>query len=387
MNDYWQAISSYRSPQLVHELANAINSLCQDQVTFMQVCGTHTWNYRRHGLATLLTQNLSLVPGPGCPVCVTAQSDIDWIVDLAQGRQNTVVTFGDLMRVPGSAGSLAELGSKGADIRVVLSPLEAMDIAQMEPSRYVILVAIGFETTAPAVAATLQRAAQLGLANFSVALLLKRLIPALRYVFAQGKPDGLLCPGHVAAILGHKAFAFLSEEFQLPAAIAGFEPVDMLLGLLALVHQLKTGDAQVTNTYPRVVTEQGNAAAKALLETTFTSAPGRWRGLGDLPATGYQLVGALKRFSLTPPTYISSPTANGQCLCHLVILGKKTPTDCANFGKHCTPESPLGPCMVSQEGTCAAHFYYPDLTSLSPVYRNEVTAAASLRSKKLPKRT
>lgn len=363
MNDYWQAVSSYRSPQLVHDLANAINDACQEMVTLMQVCGTHTWNYRRHGLATLITQDLSLIAGPGCPVCVIDQTDIDWVMELAQEKQNTLVTFGDLMRVPGSNGSLAELKSKGADVQVVLSPLEALDIAMMESSRRVIFVAMGFETTAPAVAATLRNAHQLGLANFSVALLLKQLMPTLRHIFTQGKPDGLLCPGHVAAILGQEAFTFLPQELHLPSAITGFEPVDMLLGLLALVHQLMTGDAQVTNTYPRVVTKQGNPIAKALIETTFTPASARWRGLGELPATGYQLIGALKKFSLTPPTYITPHATSSQCLCHLVILGKKTPTDCANFGNHCTPENPLGPCMVSPEGTCAAHYYYPDSIS------------------------
>lgn len=361
MSNHWQSLNSYRSPQLVQQLADAINTSCQGRVEIMQVCGTHTWSYRRHGLAALLTRNLSLVAGPGCPICVTDARDLDWIMDLAEEKQNTLVTFGDLMRVPGSNGSLAEMQSRGADIRVVLSPLKALDIALAEPFRRVILVAIGFETTAPAVAATLQHAHRLCLSNFSILLLLKRLIPALRYLFAQEKPDGILCPGHVATVVGKQAFAFLPQELQLPSAIAGFEPVDMLLGLLDLVHQLKAGDAKITNTYPRVVTEQGNHIAKSLMEATFEPAPSQWRGLGELPTTGYRLQDTLLRFGFNPPASFSPKATSGQCLCHLVILGKRTPQACPSFRKNCTPDNPLGPCMVSQEGTCAAHYYYPDL--------------------------
>jgi len=361
MNNHRQSLTSYRSPELVQQLADAINNACQGRVKIMQVCGTHTWSYRRHGLATLLTQNLSLVAGPGCPVCVTDQGDLDWIMDLAGEKQNTLVTFGDLMRVPGSNGSLAEMQSRGADIRVVLSPLKALDIALAEPSRRVILVAIGFETTAPVVAATLQHAHRLCLTNFSIVLLLKRLIPALRYLFARERPDGLLCPGHVATVVGKQAFACLPRELGIPSAIAGFEPVDMLLGLLDLAHQLKTANAKITNAYPRVVTEQGNPIARSLIEATFEPAPSQWRGLGELPTAGYGLRGALQRFGLNPAAVLLSKAANGQCLCHLVILGKHTPQACPRFRKNCTPENPLGPCMVSEEGTCAAHYYYPDL--------------------------
>lgn len=372
MNEYWQSLSSYRSPQLVEQLSELINDACHDRVKIMQVCGTHTWSYRRHGLAALLTGNLSLVTGPGCPVCVTDQRDLDWIMVLAREKQNTLVTFGDLMRVPSSNGSLAEMRSQGADIRVVLSPLKALDIALAEPFRRVILVAIGFETTAPAVAATLQSAHQFGLTNFSVVLLLKRLLPALGYLFAQGKPDGILCPGHVAAVVGRQAFAFLPQELALPSAIAGFEPVDMLLGLLDLLHQLKARDAQITNTYPRVVTEHGNQVARLLVDATFAAAPSRWRGLGELPMTGCKLSNSLQRFGLNPPDALPSEAANDRCLCHLIILAKRTPEACPNFRRDCTPEHPLGPCMVSQEGTCAAYYYYPDLDGPLKITGREV---------------
>ena len=372
MNNHWQSLNSYRSPRLVQQLADAIDTACPARVKIMQVCGTHTWSYRRHGLGTLLPPSLSLVAGPGCPVCVTDQRDLDWVMDLAREKQNTLVTFGDLMRVPGSSGSLAEMQSQGADIRVVLSPLKALDIALAEPSRRVILVAIGFETTAPTVAATLQSAHQLGLINFSIVLLLKRLIPALRYLFSEEKPDGLLCPGHVATVTGKQAFAFLPQEFGLPSAIAGFEPIDMLLGLLDLVHQIKAGYAQITNAYPRVVTEQGNDAANSLIESTFETAPSWWRGLGELPRTGYGLKEALQRFGLNPPVAPISQVASSKCICHLVILGKHPPQACPNFGKYCTPLNPLGPCMVSEEGTCAAHYYYPDLEESLEIPDREV---------------
>jgi len=361
--NYLTPFSYYRAPQFVHQLADAINHACQTQVKIMQVCGTHTWNYRRHGLAALLTPNLTLVPGPGCPVCVTDQRDIDWVIELAGEKQNTLVTFGDLMRVPGSTTSLAETRSHGADIRIVLSPLEALDIALAEPSRRIILLAIGFETTAPAVAAALQSASHLGLANFSVAVLLKRLIPALRYLFAGEKPDGLLCPGHVAAVMGQQEFAFLAQEFRLPSAISGFEPGDMLLALLDLTHQSQAGHARLTNAYPRLVSKHGNLAARSIITATFKPALSRWRGLGNLPATGYELVDTLQRFALYPPVSTTPHSTGSSCLCDLVILGKRTPGACPNFGKGCTPDTPLGPCMVSQEGTCAAHYYYPETAS------------------------
>ncbi len=372
MIDSWQALTTYRSPQLVEQLVHAMDTAIRDKIEIMQICGTHTWNYRRHGLAALLPQNLSLVAGPGCPVCVTDQMDIDWAIELARERQHTLVTFGDLMRIPGNNGSLAEMRSQGTDIQVVLSPLKALDIALSQPSRRVILVALGFETTAPAVAATLQSAHGLGLSNFSVALLLKRLIPALGHLFGQAKPDGLLGPGHVAAITGSRVFAFLPQELGLPCAISGFEPVDMLMGLLNLVNQVNTGIAQVSNAYPRVVTAEGNQAAKSLVEASFTPAPAQWRGLGTVPETGYRLVHELRRFAMAPPTTAGRSEVSSQCLCHLVILGKSQPEACIHFAKDCTPQRPLGPCMVSQEGTCAAHFYFPVLDPL-PVQASEET--------------
>ncbi|NLJ87065.1 MAG: hydrogenase formation protein HypD [Firmicutes bacterium] len=368
MKDLWPILTSYRSPQLVHKMVHAIETLVQEKIEIMQVCGTHTWSYRRHGLDSLLPSHLSLLAGPGCPVCVTDQEDIDWVINLAQERQNTLVTFGDIMRVPGSTTSLAELRSRGTDIQIALSPLKALDIALSQPSRRVILVALGFETTVPAIAATLQSAHRLGLGNLSVALLLKQLLPALRHLFNSTRPDGLLCPGHVATITGKDAFAFLPKELDIPAAIAGFEPVDILMGLAELARQISAGAPQIANTYPRAVSDQGNLTAQSLVRSTFAPAPTRWRGLGTLDGTGYRLIGRWQRFAVTAPTDALTSLGTSQCLCHLVILGKAQPEACLHFGTECTPTRPLGPCMVSEEGTCAAHYYFP---LLKPMGRTE----------------
>lgn len=350
------SFSSSHYRQKIQELSGRLTELASQSMRFMHVCGTHTWNYLRHGLQSLVSPHIELIAGPGCPVCVTAQEDVDWLVALAQEQRVTLVTFGDMMRVPGSQGSLLSVRGRGADVRVILSPLEAVAMAQAEPERRVIVAAVGFETTAPTVAATVESALAAGIGNLSFALLLKRLVPALDVLMEDAVLDGLLCPGHVAAITGGQPFARLAESIGLPCAIAGFEPLDILIGLHTLVMQCNHRLPLCVNTYPRVVTQSGNPAAQRLMKQVFEPCTSTWRGLGALPGTGYALRPGFARYSITRTSgQVTSPTG---CLCDAVLLGKKNPADCLRYGQSCTPETPMGPCMVSREGTCAAHYYF-----------------------------
>lgn len=331
-------------------------------LTFMEVCGTHTMSAFRTGLHSLLPENVRLLSGPGCPVCVTSQGDIDGMIALALDRDVRVCTYGDMLRVPGRRGSLEQARSQGADVRVVYSAMDAVAQAESQPSREVVLAAVGFETTAPATAAAVLRASERGLTNFSILSSHKRVLPAVLALLEGGEVrlDGLLCPGHVSVIVGADYYRVIVERYGMPCVIAGFEDALMASALAQLARMARSQRPALVNQYPEAVTAAGNAVARRILDEVFEPAAARWRGLGEIPESGlamranYQRFDAASRFAL--PTLPDRP-ARG-CVCGAVITGAATPADCTLFGDACTPIHPLGPCMVSSEGTCQAWFKY-----------------------------
>jgi len=371
-------LESYRSAELARGIARRIGELAarlDRPVALMEVCGTHTVALARHGLKTLLPPTLRLLSGPGCPVCVTAQRDLDRAIALAAPdgeRPRRLLTFGDMLRVPGSAGSLETARARGAKVEIVYSPFAAVEAARAAPEKEIVFLGVGFETTAPAIAAMLQAARAEKLANLSVLPLLKVLPPALRALLASGEAgaprlDGLLLPGHVSAIIGARPYEFLAREFGLPGVIAGFEPVDILDGIRLLLEQLVARRAAIEIAYRRVVAPEGNPEARRLLAEVFAPADAEWRGLGLIPGSGLRLApeyaafDADARFPLAAAAAAATgadSSARSGCRCGEILRGRLEPRGCPLFGRACTPERPLGPCMVSSEGACAAEFQY-----------------------------
>ncbi len=336
-------------------------------IRLMEICGTHTMAIAKSGLRALLPEGLELLSGPGCPVCVTPAGAIDAILRLSEEPGVLLASYGDLLRVPGSArgDSLLRRRSLGAKVRTVYSPVEALAIAEENPSLEVVFLGVGFETTAPGTAACLLEARERGLSNFSVLSLLKRTEPALRALIAAPgfAVKGFLCPGHVAAITGARAFAFLPEEYGLPAVVAGFEPGDLLFAVWRLAFMVRDAEPALENEYTRVVADEGNRPALAAMEAVFEPSSAVWRGLGEIPESGltpkaeFAAWDAEKKFGFFP-----SPAAETEgCRCGDVIRGMLHPQDCPLFGRLCTPADPVGPCMVSGEGACAAAYRYRNL--------------------------
>lgn len=331
-------------------------------VSLMEVCGTHTMAIARSGLRDLVPPNLKLLSGPGCPVCVTAQGDIDAVIELARQPRVTLATFGDMMRVPGTESSLQEERSRGADIRIVYSPLDALTLARNHADREVVFLGIGFETTAPTVAVTVEQAAEEGIGNFSVWSLHKLVPPALEAIFADPdiKVDGLICPGHVSAVIGTEPYRVLADKYYKPCVITGFEALDVLEGIYMLLLQLRKGIASVEIQYRRVVRPEGNVVARESISRVFEPVAARWRGLGSIPDSGlvpqpeYERWDARKKFDI--PEIEDRPIKG--CSCGEVLKGVLTPFECPLFARGCTPLRPVGPCMVSQEGACAAYYRY-----------------------------
>jgi hydrogenase expression/formation protein HypD len=339
-------------------------------LVFMEVCGTHTMAAARAGLRQLLPPSIRLVSGPGCPVCVTPVGYVDHAVALSELRGVTVATFGDLLRVPGSARgpgratprSLATARAAGADVRVVYSPLDALALARAHPEREVVFLGVGFETTAPTLGAAVLQAQASNLGNFAMLLAAKTIPNALEVLASSPelRLDGLLCPGHVSVVLGTEVYRPLAQRFHLPCAIAGFEPVEMLRGLEALVDQASAAEAKVVNCYPGAVRPEGNVKARAVIERAFRPVDSVWRGLGPIALSGLGLRDELgahdaaRRFEVVLPEAIE-PVG---CRCGDVLRGVLDPVDCPLFGTACTPEQPQGACMVSSEGSCAARYQY-----------------------------
>lgn len=378
-----QTLNSLAAPEvcapLLERLDKALRSLPGEyggRLRFMEVCGTHTVSIFRSGLHSLLPAGLVHISGPGCPVCVTHGSEIAALLELAARPDVTLATFGDLMRVPGpgKAGpnSLKEATAAGAAVEVVYSPLNALQLAADHPGRRVVLAGVGFETTAPATAAAVLQARALGVRNFSLLSLHKLVPPALRFLLGQGKPggpdgiDAFLLPGHVATVLGLGPFSFLAREFGKNSVVGGFEPADILQSLLMLVEAAAGLEAAGLNQYKRAVAPGGNPRARAVMEQVFAPADALWRGLGRIPQSGLELraeyadFDARLIFGLPAPNQGEAERLEAQsgCRCGDVLKGNIRPPDCPLFGRSCTPARPVGPCMVSSEGSCAAYYKY-----------------------------
>jgi len=333
------------------------------QVNFMEVCGTHTMAIAASGMRRLLPKELRMLSGPGCPVCVTSQGDIDRVLALAALPGAIITTFGDMMKVKGSKGlDLNSMRALGADIRVVYSPLDAVDIAAAEPERQVVFIGVGFETTAPVIAGAVVRAKKAGLKNFSSTAFFKLVPPALELLLSdpENRIHGFMLPGHVSAIIGMEPYRFVAEKYRVPCVITGFEPLDILAGINMLLKQVVAGKPRVEDEYFRAVRKGGNPAAIDLMAEVFTVCAASWRAIGTVNATGlefskaYASFDAVKRFRVP---YSDAPEPKG-CLCGKILLGRALPPDCPLFGEACSPSSAVGPCMVSSEGACAAWFKY-----------------------------
>lgn len=331
------------------------------QITIMEVCGTHTVSIFRSGIRSTLPEGLKLLSGPGCPVCVTDQGYIDAVLELTKRDDCIIATYGDMIRVPGQAGSLETRALK-ADVRVVLSSEDALQLARENPNKTVVFVAVGFETTAPASAVVVKEAAHEGIDNFCILSGHKLILPAMRALLGgmNDRVDGFLCPGHVSVIIGAGAFAEIVNDYGRPCVVAGFEPLQIVEGLAEICRQLSAGKPEVTSIYKAVVTERGNTAAQQIIAECFDAADGYWRGLGKIAKSTlvlkakYRRFDAFDRFGLTdePGEDLSG------CRCGEVLCGLIEPKECALFGTKCTPQKPVGPCMVSSEGTCAAWYKY-----------------------------
>ncbi|HDR06444.1 MAG TPA: hydrogenase formation protein HypD [Candidatus Coatesbacteria bacterium] len=356
-------LEEYRDKGLVRGLAAAVAAEADPAkvYTLMEVCGTHTMSVARSGLHSLLPTNIKLLSGPGCPVCVTGVGFVDAAVAYARRPGTIVCTFGDLVKVPGSDGSLADERARGANVRVLYSPAETLAVAAENPDKLVVFLGVGFETTTPTVAALVDAAVKNEVRNFTLLSAHKTMPRALRALCAgEVKLDGFLLPGHVSVVTGLEIYRFVPEEFGLACAVTGFEAADILEGILALVRQVNAAEPRVQNAYPRAVTEGGNPKARALVDEYFKACDADWRGLGVIPGSGLELREEFAEFDALKahPVEVGEPAEPAGCRCGDVLRGAIHPTECPLFGKRCTPEGPAGACMVSSEGACAAAYRY-----------------------------
>lgn len=355
-------VDEFRLPHTAKATARAIAERVTRPWNIMEVCGGQTHSIVRHGLENLLPENVHLLHGPGCPVCVTPIEVIDQAMDLAARDGVIFCSFGDMLRVPGSKHDLLQTRALGADVRIVYSPLDAVTLARKNPDREVVFFAVGFETTAPANAMAVHQAAQQGLENFSVLVSQVRVPPALNTLLANKHCNihGLLAAGHVCTIMGISEYQPIAQAFNVPIVVTGFEPVDILHGIHHCLIQLEEGRSEVENSYGRVVQNHGNLHAQHLMQQVFETAQQRWRGLGNIDHSGlvlrteYAAFDAALRFGLQNRNAVEPP----DCISGLVLQGLKKPLECPAFATRCTPQNPLGATMVSSEGACAAYFRY-----------------------------
>jgi hydrogenase expression/formation protein HypD len=357
-------LGGFRDPGHARALVDAIRETALEPSTFMEVCGTHTMTIAKNGLRGLMPDTIKLLSGPGCPVCVTANVDIDAAIETARQPNVILTTFGDMMKVPGSYSSLSREKGDGRDVRVVYSPLDSLALAEAVPDKHVVFLGVGFETTAPTVALTIKEAQRRGLTNWSALALHKTVPEALRAL--TNDPDvqvnGFILPGHVSTIIGSEPYRFLADEYGVPGVITGFEPVDVLQGIWMLAKQRAEGRAEIEIAYTRAVMPEGNPVAMRAIEEVFEPVDAEWRGLGVIPGTGLAIRAAFAgydasvRIPVTPP----EPREIKGCQCGDVLRGALLPFECRLFGRGCTPEHPIGPCMVSSEGSCAAYYRYTD---------------------------
>ncbi len=356
-------LAAFKDPKLARGLIDSIAKLAPaHDVTLMEVCGTHTVAIARNGIRNLMPETVHLASGPGCPVCVTSNRDIDAVIALSRVPGVTIATFGDMTRVPGSSSSLLKEQAAGRSVEICYSPLDALTLAKAHPERQIVFVGVGFETTTPLVAMAIKRAAAMGLENFSVLGAHKNMPGALEQLVNDPslKLDALILPGHVSTITGTAPFEFLAKRYGIPGVITGFEPVDVLQGIAMIMRQLHEGRADIEIAYARGVMPQGNPVALAAIDEVFETCTATWRGLGDIPGSGYRIrekyaaFDALRRFQ---PEIEPTVEPRG-CRCGDVLRARMAPDECPLFRKVCSPENPVGPCMVSSEGSCAAYYRY-----------------------------
>ncbi|HEX78764.1 MAG TPA: hydrogenase formation protein HypD [Dehalococcoidia bacterium] len=352
----------FRRSELVAGLVSSINRHAGKQARFMEFCGGHTVAILKNGIRQLLPPALTLTSGPGCPVCVTDNADLDKAIALTKLPNLILTSFGDMLRVPGSSSSLQEARAAGSDIRIVYSPLDALELARSNPRKSVIFLAVGFETTAPGVAASVLQAKQEGLKNYYILSLHKLCPPITKVLLDSGEINlqGLICPGHVSAIIGSNSWRFIARDYSIPCVVSGFEPLDILQCVDMLTQQVAKGEAKVEIAYRRGVTPQGNQTAKKVMEQVFQPAAASWRGVGEVADSGLALKEEFKDFDAELNfDFDPGPTRTHKgCICGDILRGVKTPQECRLFRKVCTPVSPVGPCMVSSEGSCAAYYQY-----------------------------
>ena len=355
-------LSLFKKPDLARGLIDSIEAWAPAHATLMEVCGTHTVAIARNGIRALMPERVRLASGPGCPVCVTANHDIDTVIALARIPEVIIATFGDMTRVPGSTSSLLQEQAAGRAVEIVYSPLDAIKLSQDNPDKEVVFIGVGFETTTPLVAMAIKRAAALKLTNFTVFGAHKNMPGALEAIIndPQLKVDALILPGHVSTIIGIEPYRFLAEKYGIAGVITGFEPVDVLQGIAMIMRQLHEGRAEIEIAYARGVMAEGNPVAMAAIDEVFETCTALWRGLGAIEDSGYRIrpeyqqFDALRRFAP-----VVEPTRNPKgCRCGDVLRGIMAPDACPLFRTVCSPENPVGPCMVSSEGSCAAYYRY-----------------------------
>lgn len=358
-------MTEYRDAKLVHAFLEKIQKIVTKKWTLMEVCGGQTHSLVKYGILDLLPKEITIVHGPGCPVCVTPQSLINAAVEMAFLPNTILCSYGDMLRVPGSKMSLLEAKARGANIRVLYSPLEAVDIAKQNPDKQVVFFAVGFETTAPANALSVLHAQRSNLNNYSILTAHVLVPPAISAIMddPMTKVNGFLAAGHVCTIMGNSEYYPLVEKYKIPIVITGFEPVDLIQGIYMTLLQLEQGIYKVENQYARIVKEEGNPEAKKVIETVFDISDRNWRGIGIIPMSGYAVreefaqFDAMKKFNL-----IENDSENQQeCIAGEILKGIKKPKDCAHFGNSCTPINPLGAPMVSTEGACAAYYNFSSI--------------------------
>ena len=355
-------VEEYRDPELGKKLLERIHRRSRKPARLMEFCGGHTVAIFKHGLRQLLPPNIEMLSGPGCPVCVTAAADLDKAIALGHLPGVIITSFGDMVRVPGSRSSLQQARAAGADVRIVYSAQDALAIARDNPAKSVVFIGIGFETTAPTIAASVLQAEKEKIKNYYVLSLHKICPPIMKAILDLGEVrlDGIICPGHVSAIIGSRPYQFLADDYHIACAVSGFEPVDILLAVDLLIEQIESGRPQVEIAYRRGVKPEGNPSALRLMDSVFETGDADWRGIGIVPASGLQFKRQYGKFDANKNFDIKTSPAREPkgCICGAILRGVSTPNDCKLFRAACTPEHPVGPCMVSSEGSCATYYQY-----------------------------
>lgn len=355
-------LSEYRDPELVHQYVDELKRITTKPWTIMEICGGQTHSLVKNGILEMLPKEITMVHGPGCPVCVTPIGIIDEAILLSEKSNVILCSFGDMLRVPGTKKSLLEAKAAGADIRILYSPLEAVELAKNNPDKEVVFFAVGFETTAPANALSVVHADKMGIKNYSILASHVLVPPAMEAILSddENKIDAFLAAGHVCTIMGMDEYYPIAEKYKTPVVVTGFEPVDLLQGILMAVHQLEKGEYKTENQYARSVQREGNRMARETIHEVFDVSNRSWRGIGEIPMSGYEVNERYRQYNARVKFNLGETIVDGtnECISGEIMKGLKKPFQCPHFGKKCKPEHPLGAPMVSSEGACAAYYHY-----------------------------